>query len=265
VTLSNPGSSDHTSMPGGPAAGRPSPPALLLLWALAGGLAAGLVAALCGEALYGWFQPVLARPPDWDKISAFDKPDILSGLLRRETPTVEAKNAALAYGLLGATLGAALGLAAGLARRSRTAALTAALVGVVAGAATGAVMSAALIPVFFRALNPESGMLLGLLIHAGIWVPIGAAAGLAFGVGLGGRRSIPLALMGGLAGAALGTLIFEIANGLVFPSVRLDKPIPGEAQSRILSYFCVTVFTALGAALGVGERRAKAGRAAESG
>jgi hypothetical protein len=108
-------------------------------------------------------------------------------------------------------------------------------------------------------------MLLGLLIHAGIWLPIGAAAGVAFGVGRGGRRTIVLALLGGLAGAALGTLVFEIVNGLAFPNVRLDKPIPGESHSRILTYFCVAVFTALGAALGVGERRSKLDREAPTG
>jgi len=112
-----------------------------------------------------------------------------------------------------------------------------------------------MIPVFFRTVDPESGMLLGLLIHAGIWVPIGGAAGLAFGVGLGGRKWIVLALVGGLAGAALGTMAYEVVNALAFPDVRLDNPIPANRNSRILGAFCVTVLTALGAALGVGERK----------
>jgi hypothetical protein len=232
-------------------------PGLLWIWALAGGLAAGLGAGLGGEAVYGRFQPVLIYPANWDKLSPFDKPDVVSRLLREQAPEVGVKNAAAAYGLLGLVLGGALGLAAGLARRSAGAALGATLLGALAGAADGAVMSAALIPIFFRSVNPETGMLLGLLTHGGIWVPIGAAAGLAFGVGLGGQRWIVLALVGGLAGAALGTMAFEVINALAFPDVRLDNPIPTDRKSRILGAFCVTILTALGAALGVGERKTK--------
>jgi hypothetical protein len=232
-------------------------PRPLWLWALAAGLAAGLAAAVGGEAAHGRFQPVIKYPANWDQISAFDKPDIVSALMRKETPGAEAKNTAVAYGLLGATLGGALGLAGGLARRSGRAALTATLVGALTGAATGAALSVATTPVFFQRLDPESGMTLGLLIHAGIWVPIGAAAGLAFGVGLGGPRSIALALLGGLAGAVLGTFAYELVNALAFPNARLDRPVPDDWQSRILAVFSVAVFTALGAALGLGERRRK--------
>jgi hypothetical protein len=238
-----------------PAAGLPSLPSRLWLWALAAGLAAGLGAGLGGEALFGRFKPVIVHPANWDQLSAFDKPDVDSALLRKATPGVEVKNAAATYGLLGVLLGGALGLVAGLARGSARSALVATLVGAVAGTAAGAGMSAAMIPIFFRTVDAETGMLLGLLTHAGIWVPIGAAAGLAFGIGLGGPRSIALALLGGLAGAALGTMAYEVINGLVFPNARLDKPIPDESQSRILGAFCVTIFTAAGAALGVGERK----------
>ena len=254
---------DAPSTPGDPTGARLGLPARLWPWALAAGLAAGLVASLGGEAVFGRFQPVFVYPPNWDKIGPYDKPDILSAFLRRETPVVETKNAAAAYGLLGAVLGGSLGLAAGLARRSPGAASRAALLGVLAGGATGAAMSAALVPVFFRIIDPESGMLPALLTHAGIWAPIGAAAGLAFGVGLGRPRTILLALFGGLAGAALGTIAYEVVNSLAFPNLRLDKPIPGEAPSRILGDFCITIFTALGVVLGVGERNAKADRADE--
>jgi hypothetical protein len=239
-----------------PAAGA-RPPARLWIWALAAGLAAGSVAAIGGEAAYKLFRPPMMLPANFDSLGQYDKPDVLSAVLRKETPGVEAKNTAVAYGLLGAALGGALGLAGGLARRSARSGLTAALVGALAGGAIGAILSAVLTPVFFRELDPETGMMLGLMVHSGIWVPIGAASGLALGVGLGGRRTIALALFGGLAGAALGTMAYEVVNALAFPNGRLDQLIPDGRGSRILADLSVAVFASLGAALGLQERRRK--------
>ena len=232
-------------------------PAHLWLWALAAGLLAGALASAGGEAVYGRFQPVFIPPPGWEKVSQYQRPQVTSAFLTKENPIVEGKNAAAAYGLMGAVLGGALGLAGGLARRTPRTAIIASFVGIVSGAATGAALSIALFPIFFRVVTAESGLLPLLLIHAGVWAPVGAAAGLAFGIGLGGPRSIAFAMIGGLAGAALGTMAFEVANSIVFPSIRLDRPIPSEAPSRIMGHFCITVFASLGAALGVGERKGK--------
>jgi hypothetical protein len=217
-------------------------------------LLAGLAAWVCGEAAYGLFKPVYQLPANWDRLSAFDKPDVLSTLLRNATPGAEAKNTAVAYGLLGLLLPGLLGLAGGLTRRSPRAALAAMLVGDLAGAGLGIGLSVAMTHLFFHYLDPESGLMLGLLIHAGIWVPIGAAAGLAFGIGLGGRRSVVRALLGGIAGAVLATMAFEVAHAIAFPLARLEAPVPPERLSRLLSMLCVSMFTALGAAVGVRER-----------
>jgi hypothetical protein len=241
-----------------PAAAGARPPARLWIWALVAGLAAGSVAAIGGEAAHDRrFEAVLKLPDNWASIGVYDRPDILSNLLRKETPRVEAKNTAIAYGMLGAALGSALGLAGGLARRSTRSGLIAALVGALLGGAIGAIMSVVLIPVFYRMLDPETGMMLGLMVHAGIWVPIGAVSGLALGVGLGSPRAMVLALMGGLAGAALGTMAFEVVNALAFPNARLDMPIPELRSSRILAALCVAILTSLGAELGLQERKRK--------
>src|SRR5262249_36691374 len=108
-----------------------------------------------------------------------------------------------------------------------------------------------------KRITPDTGMTLGMIIHAGVWSPIGAVAGLALGVGLGGPRAIALALLGGLAGAVLGTMGYEVASALLYPQARLDHPIPEERGLRLLAVFGIAVLTALGAGLGVGERRAK--------
>jgi hypothetical protein len=233
-------------------------PARLWIWALAAGIAAGAVAAIGGEAAHKRrFVPPMKLPANYESLGMYDKPDVLSAVLRKETPGVESKNTAVAYGLLGAAIAGALGLAGGLARRSGRSGLITAVVGVLAGGAIGAIMSAVLVPVFFRELTDETGMMLGLMVHAGIWVPIGAAAGLALGVGLGSSRAMALALIGGLAGAALGSMAFEVINALAFPNARLDMPIPELRSSRILAALSVAVCTSLGAALGLQERKRK--------
>src|SRR5262249_5941863 len=150
-------------------------------------------------------------------------------------------NMALAYGLLGGALAGALGLAGGLSRRFVRAAMVAGLAGVVLGTATGAGASLLLTPEFYRRITPDTGMTLGMIIHAGVWTPIGAVSGLALGVGLGGTRAIALALLGGLAGAVLGTMGYEVASALLYPQARLDHPIPEERGLRLLAVFGIAV------------------------
>jgi hypothetical protein len=255
----------------GKAPGGAAPGAWLWLWALAAGLVAGLAAGIGGEATQGLFKIHYQRPANWAQLSPFERPDVESALIRKATPPVEEKNTAVVYGLLGGALGGALGLAGGLARRSARAALAAAVLGLVAGAATGAAAGSGMAFVFYQQLDsapkapsgfveadPRPSLLFDLLVHAAIWAPVGAVAGLAFGAGLGGRRSVGQALFGGLAGAVLGTMAFEVASTLAFPLLRVDSPIPGERLPRLLAVFSVAVFTALGAAVGVQERRRKA-------
>ena len=79
-------------------------PSHLWLWALSAGLLAGLVTCLVGEAAYDWYKPIFPLPANWAQLGPYEKPDVLSALLRKARPGAEAKNSALVYGLLGATL-----------------------------------------------------------------------------------------------------------------------------------------------------------------
>src|SRR4051812_11889325 len=86
--------------PGALSAGR-TWPSHLWLWALSAGLLAGLVTGLVGEAAYDWYKPIFALPANWAQLGPYDRPDVLSALLRKTRPGAEAKNSALVYGLLG--------------------------------------------------------------------------------------------------------------------------------------------------------------------
>ena len=88
------------------------------------------------------------------------------------------RNGMMAYGLLGGALGLTLGLVGGLTRRSAGGAVLGALVGLAAGAAAGALSTRGLIPVYENTVRLYN-IVYPVLVHAGIWGSIGAAAGLA--------------------------------------------------------------------------------------
>jgi hypothetical protein len=243
-------------------AGRPAPSWLL---ALAGGLVAGLAASFAAEATHGHFRVVHVNPPNWDKMGSYDKQDYIVAEHRTKTPPAEAKNAAVAYGLLGGLLGVGLGLAGGLARRSVGAGLLAAAVGLVFGVGAGAGMSAVAIPRFYQFLTPENGVVVALLTHLAVFAAVGAAAGLAFGLGAGGRGSAVRGLLGGLVGGALGTVAFEVIFAVGMPLMRLEHPIPPERVPRLLIHLAVALLAAGGAALAVRPPRPAEAPAAEIG
>jgi hypothetical protein len=166
----------------------------------------------------------------------------------------ERKRAAAAYGLLGFVLAAALGLTGGLARGGASRGGRVALIGGLAGAGAGAGLAYLSVPLFFRFLNPESGLVELFLTHGAIFGGLGAVAGTALGLGLADRQAVGRTLMGGLLGGLLGALVFETANSIAFPLLRTYQPVPAELAPRVLAHCCVALCTALAAGLAAGRR-----------
>lgn len=144
-----------------------------------------------------------------------------------ERRTSGARNAAIAFGLLGATLGLTLGLAGGLAGGKAGSGPVGAGAGLVLGGASGGLIPFLVVPLYFDRFDPaEPTLLLPILVQGAIWLPIGLAGGLAFGLGLGGRRLIWPALAGGLIGSAVGVAAVEVVNAVGFPLTNSDQYIP---------------------------------------
>jgi hypothetical protein len=178
-------------------------------------------------------------------MGGYQKDAVRTQAITKASAIRETRKAALIYGTLGVLLGISLGLVGGLAAGSARSALKAAALGAIAGAVLPAALSYALVPLFYRYLDPESGALLVLfLTHAGIFSAIGIAAGLALGSGLGRRQAIVQAVLGGLLGALVGTLAFETINSLAFPLVRTFEPMSDERVPRLLVHLCVAFFAA---------------------
>jgi hypothetical protein len=214
--------------------------ATIWAFALSAALAAAVASWINGEVYFEYFKPSVAAAADAYRFTA----------LNREKAVADRRNTVIAYGFLGLALGLGLGLAGGLARRSIAMGILAAAAGGLLGGVAGTLTSYALVPVFRQFMDPaEPTLVLPLLIHGGIWTPIGAAAGLAFGLGLGGRYRSIRGLLAGLIGGLLGTIVYEVIQAVVFPLLRNEEIIGPTNISRLMPYVCVAVFVALMAAL----------------
>lgn len=202
-----------------------------------GGLLAGVLAFGVGEAVY-------------NVIPAAAVTQTALGLTRL-TPTVatenaaQARNGALAFGVLGLFLGGCLGLAGGLARRSSFA-IAAGGLGSALGFAAGVGASWILLPfcIASRIRYPDNDLLISFVMHGAIWGLLGALAGLAFAVGLGERPLWVRALVAGFAGALIGAVAFDLIGVVAFPGAKTDDPISRTWITRLMARLLVTAATA---------------------
>jgi hypothetical protein len=202
--------------------------------------AAGILAWGIGERTHDMFHPSAAAYR-----SRYD-----FSILNREQAVANRKNAALAFGTLGAAVGLFLAVSGGLGRQSVVATSFASLAGLIAGGLGAGAAGFALAPVFTYFYSDASpNLLLPVLVRGGICAVVGIAAGLAFGLGRRTRSGLIGAIGGGLVGALLGIVVFEVVNGFLFPSDRNDKLIPTSSLSRFLAYVCVALAAGAGALL----------------
>jgi hypothetical protein len=211
--------------------------------ALAAGLLAGVAAWLVGEAILEAHRSVLSpkvgRDVDAEAVRKFARATLTS--------------ASGTFTALGAILGLSLGMAGGLARRSASAGFRAALLGCVVGAIGGGSSSLLILPYFFKNQDPHSpDLMLPLLTIGSICAAVGATGGLAFGVGLGGRDRWVKSLVGGLLGAGLGAVVYEVVGAIAFPSDRTDLAISFTPVTRAMLHVLAATLAAVGAALALG-------------
>ncbi len=208
-------------------------------WLALGGLVAGLVAFGVGELVYELIPAKKVEIPTMGQIV------IAANVETSNVATV--RNGALTFGVLGVCLGGFLGIAGGMARRSTSAAVVAGLAGSSLGLVLAAAASLALLPFFLKTLpaQPDYELILSMIMHGSIWGLTGAAAGLAFSVGLGERKLLGRALAAGFAGAVLGTIAFELIGGGLFPFANTGQPISTTWPTRLMARLMVTVATAV--------------------
>jgi MFS family permease len=204
-------------------------------WLAVAGLLAGIAAFGAGEAVYELIPAKKVQQKIMGQTVVAPTPET-SGV-------ASTQNAALTFGLLGVCLGGLVGAAGGLARRSTIAMLGAGVFGSLIGSAMAALLSFAMLPVIshLQPYHPEYELAFSMLSHGLIWGLIGAAAGLAFGVGLGGWRLVLGGLVAGFAGALLGSIVFDLIGAALFPLANTGEPISTTWPSRLVARIAVTV------------------------
>jgi hypothetical protein len=215
---------------------------------------AGVIAGVVGELCVSIFMP------PFHEVNS--KGVILKVTDRREEAATDAKNAGLAYVILGAALGASLGAAGGFLRGSNRAAGRAAVLGLTMGALGGAGASAIVLPAYnaYKLRYPDeasTNLVLPLLIHAGICSVIGAAGGLAFGRGRGVPGIPSQTILGGIVGAIFGAAAYEMIAAMIFPNADTTRFISTEWQARLLASLAVSVLVAVGVGFSVADPRSK--------
>jgi hypothetical protein len=204
-------------------------------FALLAGLVAGMVAWAVGEAT---FVPEAAVQSNREEAVVLP---VVAGI----------RNGSISFGTLGAALGFGLGLAGGMIGRSVPRAVIAGATGMLLGGGAGVALTRMIVPVYYG--NVRSGdMIYSLMVHGGVWVAIGAAAGLAFAIGVGGAHQILRGLLGGGAAALLATFIYEFAGAILFPTALTDRPISQTWSSRLLARLLVSILVAAGVILSAG-------------
>jgi hypothetical protein len=226
------------------------------LWivCLGSGLLAGVLAAFGGELIYEKIHVDPEYPATLDSLSGSER-SIARAQVRFKTKVVVERNQAMAaYGMLGAALGVILGLTGALVAGSKPVNLAGALVGGVSGGLLGACVSMVLVPVFYDISNSQTGLPLLFLTHLVIFAGLGTAGGQALGWSSGDRKVIVRCMIGGIVGALVGTLVFEVTNFVAFPNLRTFEPVPVKTIPRLIMHLCV----AAGAGVFAGRAAGKA-------
>lgn len=165
--------------------------------------------------------------------------------LNAETVRVNSINGSLVYGGLGLCLATGTILATKLSAPRDCPPIVQSLAAFVAVVALSAAPSFVMMPAFAAAADRDPGSLdltMPLLIHLGLWGPIGAGIGLLFGTvrnrGVAGTIESTLA---GAVGATLGTIMFEFLGAIVMPMDKTIEPMPGSERARLAAAMCISM------------------------
>jgi hypothetical protein len=233
----------ETSMGATPQPGRPAWGLAILAAIVAGVASWGVVEGIQG-AYAASFEPESKPYPSAADMVRITRARIVSGTI--------------GYGATGALVGLALGLAGGASRKSGAAALKGGLAGLVVGGLAEAGVAFGGLSFIYKQMDLQADdMLQTLLSHEALWVVVGLAGGLAFGVGRGGWAR---AAVGGLIGAAIATVAYEFLGALGFPNDGTHQPYSNTPITRSLAQVLIPLGAALGAAASsiVARKRAKA-------
>jgi hypothetical protein len=239
------------SDPALPRGGKAPSLAYARLLAIAASIVAGLAAFGLGEAFYERIAPRAVKQTmrNLEVVLPSEETELAAA----------AQNGGLTFGLMGASLGLIFGLAGGIAgRRTKGEAAAAGVAGLVLGAVVGAAIPLALLTPYAQFMRDHDydDLLAPMGMHTAIWGPIGAAAGLAFGIGLGTGHRLRSSFYG-LIGAAVGTAVYEVLGAAIDPMALTSAPISKTWTTRLLARVLVALCVGLTLALSIAPPRSE--------
>lgn len=230
---------------------RGSPGRYLVAIATAAGLLAGGLAWMIGETRIVVVKPVEVEIP------LMGSGPLVPSTTPEADRAAKRQTAARALGVLGALLGLSLGLAGGMVIGPRYRAAAAGMLGLGLGAILAASIAwVAMSTIEGRRLKRPDDLTLALLLHAACWLPIGAVGGAALGSGDRGRMIAGAS--GGILGALLATVLYEVLGAILFPLAGTSQLISTAPTSRLLATLLVPTLAAAAAALSISRRSATA-------
>lgn len=200
------------------------------------------VAFIGGELCLSFFKP--------PRHAVNSKGIILTVTERRGEAQAGAKNATLAFALLGATLACGMGAAGGFVQRSRRASTSASLLGFLVGAVLPLIACSIILPFYnsYKLSNPDeasASLLLPIFLQGAIASTIGAAGGLAFGRGLGTRGFPSHYVFSGIVGALIGATIHQLSGAFLFPEADTTLFISADREARLMSKLMIILGVAV--------------------
>ena len=92
-----------------------------------------------------------------------------------------------------------------------------------------------------------------MVMHSGLLTLLGAAAGLALAIGLGNKRRLAHAALGGAIGAVVGAVVYDLIGAFAFPFANTADPLATTAAARFVELIVPAIAIAAGAAGGARE------------
>jgi hypothetical protein len=167
----------------------------------------------------------------------------------------EVRTTSLTYGALGGLLGLALGLSGSVSAGRLGTNRMAPIVGLIAGIGAGSLGSLLFLPLYNRwIVDNLDEWLRSLILHCGLWGPLSATAGLAFGLGAGGWKRASRTLGISLACVILFVAGYELIGAFALPLSETSDAVPGTWHARLFAFVGVACFTVVGALLSVPTR-----------
>jgi len=169
--------------------------------------------------------------------------------LNAATIKVNVINGAMIYGGLGLLVSLAIVLAVVASGAGSGRIPVSLIMAILLGILGGALPCLVVMPLQYQSRNDDPSVLdltMPLVYHAGLWLPLGLAAGLAFGYA---RTASPKAGMSeavnGLVGALIGTLFYEFIGAILLPMDKTVEPVAATPQARMLAHLSVATGIAL--------------------